>query len=51
MASLGPDLFTLSFLHKDLFVLLDLIGAPNPHFGNHLPSTRRWLTKLQNIGK
>ncbi|XP_056152469.1 glutaminyl-peptide cyclotransferase [Lampris incognitus] len=33
----------------DLFVLLDLIGAPSPRFGNHYPSTSRWLFRLQNI--
>lgn len=33
----------------DLFVLLDLIGAPSPRFGNQFSSTLRWLTKLQNI--
>uniref|UniRef100_A0A3Q3W2Z0 Glutaminyl-peptide cyclotransferase n=1 Tax=Mola mola TaxID=94237 RepID=A0A3Q3W2Z0_MOLML len=35
----------------DLFVLLDLIGAPSPHFGNQFPVTTRWLTRLQNIEK
>ncbi|KAK2878333.1 hypothetical protein Q8A67_019124 [Cirrhinus molitorella] len=33
----------------DLFVLLDLIGGPNPRFGNQFSSTTRWLSKLQNI--
>lgn len=33
----------------DLFVLLDLLGAPSPRFGNQFSSTLRWLTKLQNI--
>nr|XP_046269753.1 glutaminyl-peptide cyclotransferase [Scatophagus argus] len=33
----------------DLFVLLDLIGAPSPHFGNQFPNTVRWLSRLQNI--
>ncbi|XP_076017811.1 glutaminyl-peptide cyclotransferase [Genypterus blacodes] len=33
----------------DLFVLLDLIGAPNPRFGNHFPNTLSWLSRLQNI--
>ncbi|KAM7376523.1 hypothetical protein PAMP_006251 [Pampus punctatissimus] len=35
----------------DLFVLLDLIGAPSPRFGNQFPSTSRWLSRLQNIEK
>ncbi|XP_068608328.1 glutaminyl-peptide cyclotransferase [Brachionichthys hirsutus] len=35
----------------DLFVLLDLIGAPTPHFGNQFPSTTHWLSRLQNIEK
>lgn len=43
-----------SFLHsispQDLFVLLDLIGGPNPRFGNQFSSTTRWLSRLQNIG-
>ncbi|MBN3319372.1 QPCT cyclotransferase, partial [Atractosteus spatula] len=33
----------------DLFVLLDLIGAPNPRFGSQFPNTVRWLSRLQNI--
>ncbi|XP_028293643.1 glutaminyl-peptide cyclotransferase [Gouania willdenowi] len=33
----------------DLFVLLDLIGAPTPHFGNQFPNTTPWLSRLQNI--
>uniref|UniRef100_UPI0037E73732 glutaminyl-peptide cyclotransferase n=1 Tax=Semicossyphus pulcher TaxID=241346 RepID=UPI0037E73732 len=33
----------------DLFVLLDLIGAPSPRFGNQFPSTVHWLTRLRNI--
>lgn len=41
----------LFFLLQDLFVLLDLIGAPSPHFGNQFPSTTPWLSRLQNIGK
>ncbi|XP_015251732.1 PREDICTED: glutaminyl-peptide cyclotransferase-like [Cyprinodon variegatus] len=35
----------------DLFVLLDLIGAPSPIFGNQFPSTTSWLSKLQDIEK
>ncbi|XP_019940200.2 glutaminyl-peptide cyclotransferase [Paralichthys olivaceus] len=35
----------------DLLMLLDLIGAPSPHFGNQFPSTTPWLTRLQNIEK
>ncbi|XP_072313948.1 glutaminyl-peptide cyclotransferase [Eucyclogobius newberryi] len=39
-----------NLLHgMDLFVLLDLIGAPSPRFGNQFSSTLRWLTRLQNI--
>ncbi|MBN3301778.1 QPCT cyclotransferase, partial [Amia calva] len=33
----------------DLFVLLDLIGAPSPRFGSQFSNTVRWLTRLQNI--
>ncbi|XP_065144211.2 glutaminyl-peptide cyclotransferase [Paramisgurnus dabryanus] len=33
----------------DLFVLLDLIGGPDPRFGNQFSSTKRWLSRLQNI--
>ncbi|XP_035767889.1 glutaminyl-peptide cyclotransferase [Neolamprologus brichardi] len=33
----------------DLFVLLDLIGAPSPRFGNQFPSTTAWLSRLQHI--
>ncbi|KAI3367868.1 hypothetical protein L3Q82_026702, partial [Scortum barcoo] len=35
----------------DLFLLMDLIGAPTPHFGNQFPSTTPWLSRLQNIEK
>lgn len=35
----------------DLFVLLDLIGAPSPRFGNQFPSTTAWLSRLQHIEK
>ncbi|KAK2826264.1 hypothetical protein Q5P01_020478 [Channa striata] len=35
----------------DLFVLLDLIGAPSPRFGSQFPNTVHWLTRLQNIEK
>ncbi|XP_017266852.1 glutaminyl-peptide cyclotransferase [Kryptolebias marmoratus] len=35
----------------DLFVLLDLIGAPTPLFGNKFQDTKPWLTRLQNIEK
>ncbi|XP_061650278.1 glutaminyl-peptide cyclotransferase isoform X1 [Phyllopteryx taeniolatus] len=35
----------------DLFVLLDLIGAPSPRFGNQFPETTHWLSRLQNIEK
>uniref|UniRef100_A0A8C5T4X2 Glutaminyl-peptide cyclotransferase n=1 Tax=Malurus cyaneus samueli TaxID=2593467 RepID=A0A8C5T4X2_9PASS len=33
----------------DLFVLLDLIGAPNPVFPNYFPNTIRWFRRLQAI--
>ncbi|NWR73850.1 QPCT cyclotransferase, partial [Centropus unirufus] len=33
----------------DLFVLLDLIGAPNPVFPNYFPNTIRWFQRLQAI--
>ncbi|XP_078134018.1 glutaminyl-peptide cyclotransferase isoform X1 [Sander vitreus] len=33
----------------DLFVLMDLIGAPSPRFGNQFPSTTHWLSRLQSI--
>ncbi|XP_068436639.1 glutaminyl-peptide cyclotransferase [Clinocottus analis] len=35
----------------DLFVLLDLIGGPDPHFHNQFPSTTHWLSRLQSIEK
>lgn len=35
----------------DLFVLLDLIGAPSPRFGNQFSSTTHWLSRLQSIEK
>ncbi|XP_062911069.1 glutaminyl-peptide cyclotransferase-like [Mobula hypostoma] len=33
----------------DLFVLLDLIGAPNPRFPSYFPNTARWHKRLQLI--
>ncbi|XP_037096458.1 glutaminyl-peptide cyclotransferase [Syngnathus acus] len=35
----------------DLFLLLDLIGAPSPRFGNQFQTTTYWLSRLQNIEK
>ncbi|XP_077405192.1 glutaminyl-peptide cyclotransferase [Vanacampus margaritifer] len=35
----------------DLFVLLDLIGAPSPRFGNQFQATTYWLSRLQDIEK
>ncbi|KAJ3613790.1 hypothetical protein NHX12_020036 [Muraenolepis orangiensis] len=44
------DATDTNLLHGiDLFVLLDLIGAPGPRFGSQFPSTSRWLSKLQHI--
>ncbi|KAE8289730.1 Glutaminyl-peptide cyclotransferase [Larimichthys crocea] len=37
--------------HPDLFVLLDLIGAPSPYFGNQFANTMHWLSRLQDIEK
>ncbi|XP_064133260.1 glutaminyl-peptide cyclotransferase isoform X2 [Loxodonta africana] len=34
---------------KDLLVLLDLIGAPNPVFPNFFPNSARWFNRLQAI--
>uniref|UniRef100_A0A8C4WAH9 Glutaminyl-peptide cyclotransferase n=1 Tax=Gopherus evgoodei TaxID=1825980 RepID=A0A8C4WAH9_9SAUR len=34
---------------KDLFVLLDLIGASNPTFPNYFSNTARWFNRLQAI--
>ncbi|XP_058136435.1 glutaminyl-peptide cyclotransferase-like protein isoform X4 [Dasypus novemcinctus] len=34
-----------------LFVLLDLLGAPNPTFYSHFPRTARWFHRLRTIGK
>ncbi|XP_028995629.1 glutaminyl-peptide cyclotransferase [Betta splendens] len=35
----------------DLLMLLDLIGAQSPRFGNQFPNTAPWLSRLQNIEK
>ncbi|XP_056332658.1 glutaminyl-peptide cyclotransferase [Danio aesculapii] len=49
-ASHPPEATNTSQLDSiDLFVLLDLIGGPNPRFGNQFSSTTRWLSRLQNI--
>ncbi|GAB1291640.1 Glutaminyl-peptide cyclotransferase-like protein [Apodemus speciosus] len=34
----------------DLFVLLDLLGAPSPIFFSHFPRTARWFQRLRSIG-
>uniref|UniRef100_A0A8D0JVK5 Glutaminyl-peptide cyclotransferase n=1 Tax=Sus scrofa TaxID=9823 RepID=A0A8D0JVK5_PIG len=34
---------------KDLLILLDLIGAPNPTFPNFFPNSARWFDRLQAI--
>ncbi|XP_028856462.1 glutaminyl-peptide cyclotransferase [Denticeps clupeoides] len=45
-----PGSMNSNQLHAiDLFVLLDLIGAPTPRFGNQFPNTARWLSRLKNI--
>ncbi|XP_008064603.1 glutaminyl-peptide cyclotransferase-like protein isoform X3 [Carlito syrichta] len=33
----------------ELFVLLDLLGAPNPTFYSHFPRTVRWFHRLRSI--
>ncbi|XP_014438533.1 glutaminyl-peptide cyclotransferase-like protein [Tupaia chinensis] len=35
----------------ELFVLLDLLGAPNPTFYSHFPHTARWFQRLRSIEK
>jgi glutaminyl-peptide cyclotransferase len=35
----------------ELFVLLDLLGAPSPTFYSHFPRTIRWFHRLRNIEK
>ncbi|EGW05351.1 Glutaminyl-peptide cyclotransferase-like protein [Cricetulus griseus] len=35
---------------QELFVLLDLLGAPSPIFFSHFPRTARWFQRLRSIG-
>lgn len=35
----------------ELFMLLDLLGAPNPTFYSHFPRTARWFHQLRSIEK
>ncbi|XP_004710444.1 glutaminyl-peptide cyclotransferase-like protein [Echinops telfairi] len=35
----------------ELFVLLDLLGAPHPTFYSHFPRTTRWFHRLRGIEK
>uniref|UniRef100_A0A7N5K835 glutaminyl-peptide cyclotransferase n=2 Tax=Ailuropoda melanoleuca TaxID=9646 RepID=A0A7N5K835_AILME len=35
----------------ELFMLLDLLGAPNPNFYSHFPHTARWFHRLRSIEK
>uniref|UniRef100_UPI00398F894A glutaminyl-peptide cyclotransferase isoform X1 n=2 Tax=Pristiophorus japonicus TaxID=55135 RepID=UPI00398F894A len=45
-----PGATSTSQLHGiDLFILLDLIGAPNPRFPSYFPNTARWHKRLQLI--
>ncbi|XP_043919623.1 glutaminyl-peptide cyclotransferase-like protein [Protopterus annectens] len=45
------DMKLLQLKEKDLFVLLDLLGAPNPLFLNHFDDTSRWFERLLSIEK
>ncbi|XP_055407359.1 glutaminyl-peptide cyclotransferase-like protein isoform X3 [Bubalus kerabau] len=36
---------------RELFMLLDLLGAPNPTFYSHFPRTARWFHRLRSIEK
>lgn len=36
---------------QDLFVLLDLLGAPDPLIVNHFQKTERWFDRLIAAGK
>ncbi|XP_059007841.1 glutaminyl-peptide cyclotransferase-like protein isoform X2 [Mustela nigripes] len=36
---------------QELFMLLDLLGAPNPNFYSHFPHTARWFHRLRSIEK
>ncbi|XP_003795729.1 glutaminyl-peptide cyclotransferase [Otolemur garnettii] len=45
-----PGATNTNQLHgMDLFVLLDLIGAPNPAFPNYFLNSARWFYRLQEI--
>lgn len=36
---------------QDLFVLLDLLGGPDPLIANHFDNTARWFDRLIAAGK
>ncbi|XP_059522106.1 glutaminyl-peptide cyclotransferase-like protein isoform X2 [Myotis daubentonii] len=36
---------------QELFMLLDLLGAPHPTFYSHFPRTARWFHRLKSIEK
>lgn len=35
---------------QDLFVLLDLLGGPDPLIANHFDNTARWFDRLISAG-
>nr|XP_040136126.1 glutaminyl-peptide cyclotransferase-like protein isoform X2 [Ictidomys tridecemlineatus] len=45
------DLLLSRAKEQELFVLLDLLGAPNPTFYSHFPRTLRWFHRLRSIEK
>lgn len=41
----------LRLFFQDLFVLLDLLGGPDPLIVNHFDNTARWFDRLITAGK
>lgn len=46
-----PLYFDFEFSLQDLFVLLDLLGAPDPLIANHFDNTARWFDRLISAGE
>ncbi|XP_013364967.1 PREDICTED: glutaminyl-peptide cyclotransferase-like protein isoform X2 [Chinchilla lanigera] len=45
------DLLLSRAKQQELFMLLDLLGAPSPTFYSHFPHTVRWFHRLRSIEK
>lgn len=50
IVSQGTTLINAQLSFQDLFVLLDLLGSPNPMIVNHFENTAQWFAHLIATG-